>query len=31
VFLIVDLGTTLGGAATDVIVKLNPAKVQADT
>jgi len=31
VFLIVDLGTALGAGTTDVVVKLNPAKVQADT
>ncbi|MCR4308035.1 MAG: hypothetical protein NUV80_05735 [Candidatus Berkelbacteria bacterium] len=32
VLLITGIGTTIaGGAATDVIVKMNPAKVQADT
>lgn len=31
VFLIQALGSKYGGAATDVVVKMNPAKVQADT
>lgn len=31
VLLIQDLGTVHGGVATDVVVKINPAKVQADT
>jgi hypothetical protein len=31
VFLIDGIGSDAGGATTDVIIKLNPAKVQADT
>jgi len=31
VLVIVDLGTTQGGSTTDVIVKINPLKYQADT
>ena len=31
VLIIVDQGINYGGAATDVVVKINPAKVQADT
>lgn len=31
IFLIEDLGSKFGGNSTDVVVKLNPAKVQADT
>lgn len=31
VFIIQDLGSKYGGDATDVVIKLNPAKVQADT
>ncbi len=31
VFLIQDLGANYGGGATDVVVKINPLKIQADT
>lgn len=31
VLIIVDQGINYGGATTDVVVKINPAKVQADT
>ena len=31
VLLIQDIGTKAGGSVTDVIVKVNPAKIQADT
>lgn len=31
VFIIQDLGSKYGGDATDVVIKINPAKIQADT